>query len=331
MTTNNLVIVYHSKILPDAPPDELDVLDEADFFEKNLLALGYRVIKKPFPSDSEELVQEITQNNPLFVVNLVETMLGDGRLIGIAPLLFEHTKTLYTGNNSQATYLTTNKLLAKTMMQQFGIPTPAFVALTDFKEKKYPENAKYILKAVWEHASFGMDEHTFKTLDSVEEVRQTLLAKGNKSHDFFAEEYIDGREFNISILGGENGAEVMPLAEIKFVDYPDDKLKIVGYRSKWDEESFEYQHTVRTFNDPTKELELQQKLKTICLNCWKAFNLKGYVRVDFRIDQQGNPWVLEINTNPCISPDAGFMAATKQAGIEETEVFKRIIYDTLAF
>ncbi len=63
----------------------------------------------------------------------------------------------------------------------------------------------------------------------------------------------------------------------------------------------------------------------ISLQCWKIFDMNGYVRVDFRVDDQNRPWVLEVNANPCLSPDAGFVAACQQGGVNYTEMVKRII------
>ena len=125
----------------------------------------------------------------------------------------------------------------------------------------------------------------------------------------FAEAYIDGREFNLSLLASKAGPQVLPPAEIRFEDYPEGKTRIVGYRAKWHESSFEYLHTVRSFEFPPEDDELLSRLKDLAVRCWSLFDLRGYARVDFRVDRDGRPWVLEVNVNPCLSPDAGFFAA----------------------
>ena len=144
---------------------------------------------------------------------------------------------------------------------------------------------------------------------------------------YFFEEYIGGREFNISILGGLSGPEVLPIPEIIFENYPAGKPKIIGYSAKWDESSFEYHNTNRVFGLEKTEPKLAVSLKQICLKSWNLFGLKGYVRVDLRVDENGKPWILEINSNPCLSADAGFYAASLEAGYEFTLVIKRIIED----
>jgi D-alanine-D-alanine ligase len=120
---------------------------------------------------------------------------------------------------------------------------------------------------------------------------------------------------------------VLPPAEIVFKNYADGKPRIVDFKAKWEMESFEYVNTVREF--PGKEIVpvLREKLMSTALKCWNVFGLKGYARVDMRTDANENPFVIEINANPCISPDGGFVAATREAGLEFSNVLKRIIND----
>ncbi|MCK7468290.1 MAG: hypothetical protein MZU91_09345 [Desulfosudis oleivorans] len=104
---------------------------------------------------------------------------------------------------------------------------------------------------------------------------------------------------------------------------------MLDYRSKWIEDSFEYDHTRRTLDIAAKDAALIDCLRDIALRCWNIFGLRGYARVDFRVDQQGNPFVLEINANPCLSPDAGFAAALEQASISYHEAIGLLINDAL--
>ncbi|OPZ99096.1 MAG: D-alanine--D-alanine ligase B [Bacteroidetes bacterium ADurb.Bin408] len=174
----------------------------------------------------------------------------------------------------------------------------------------------------------SIDENVTKLMDNKGELMKLIADSVHKGKEVYADQYIEGREFNISILGGKEGPQVLLPAEMCFYNYPEGKLKVVGYRTKWVEDSFEYENTRRTFDFPPDDAPLLELLKQICLKCWKAFNLKGYARVDFRVDKNNVPYVLEINANPCISPSSGFISAAKQTGISMKEVFERIIYDT---
>ncbi len=328
MKNAKTVLIYHSPIESNASADELDVLKEVRFVTQGLRALGYQVLKKAFSENHEQLKDELEEVNPLFVYNLVETIRGDGRLISIAPLLFEHFRVPFSGCNSDAIYLTSNKLLAKRIMALAGIPTPLHFSPGDHLNTELSAGKYFLIKSIWEHASFGMDEHMLRIYEGgelpifFESLNQDVI-------DCYAEQYVEGREFNVSMIGGPDGPEILPVAEIEFRNYPINKLKIVGYRAKWDEQSFEYKNTCRVFRERKSDLAIFAKIREVSMQCWNTFGLSGYARVDFRIDNENKPWVLEVNTNPCISPDSGFIAATQQAHMETKEVIERIIYDVI--
>ena len=112
-----------------------------------------------------------------------------------------------------------------------------------------------------------------------------------------------------------------------FHDYPEGKPKMMGYKSKWDEPSFEYSHTRRTFRLSAADEQLKKELKEICVKCWNSLGLKGYVRIDFRVTRASVPLVIDINLNPCLSESGGFMAASKKKGLTFETVMERIIAD----
>jgi D-alanine-D-alanine ligase len=120
---------------------------------------------------------------------------------------------------------------------------------------------------------------------------------------------------------------VLPPAEIIFEGFTDTMPRIVDYHAKWDTAAFAYHHTPRCFDFPPFDHELLARLQELARLCWEAFGLRGYARVDFRVDDAGRLWVLEINANPCLAPDAGFAAALERAGIDYTEAVRRILAD----
>jgi len=302
--------------------DELDVLDEACVVETALEKSGYETERLFMGLNLMETSRRLQEMKPLFVFNLVESLDLDGKLIHFAPSLLEHLKIPYTGCRTESMYITSNKILTKKMLSAAGLPTPELIA--DINSPPFDSSKQYIAKPVMEDASVGISDENLLHGD-VQKIQEFL--DRHAVMQYFLEEYIDGREFNISMLGGLDDPEVLPIPEIVFEKFPEDKPKIVGYRAKWDESSFEYQNTKRVFGLENTEPELAENLKQICLDCWNLFGLKGYARVDLRVDNEGKPWILEINANPCLSDDAGFYAATQQAGFEFSEVIKRIIED----
>jgi len=227
----------------------------------------------------------------------------------------------YSGNPLEAIFLTTSKTLAGKTMRNAGILNPSSYKPSQTNMLK--QGRKYITKPVWEDGSMGI------TADSVFECKpgfEDSLKDLDDSH-WFIEDYIDGREFNISVLAGPNGPEVLPPAEIVFVDYDENKPRIVDFKAKWETDSFEYINTVREFPAGRLSKKLSIGLEDTALACWHLFGLKGYARVDVRTDSEDNVYVIEINANPCISPDSGFVAAVKEAGYSFSEVLQRIIND----
>jgi D-alanine-D-alanine ligase len=133
------------------------------------------------------------------------------------------------------------------------------------------------------------------------------------------------------VAPGASAPQVLPPAEIVFhnTDKWRDRPRIVNYDCKWNEESFEYQNTERVLDFGKDDVPLLERLADIARQCWMTFELRGYARVDFRVDAEGRPWVLEVNTNPCLSPDAGFAAAIDRAGISYPTAINRIVNEVL--
>jgi D-alanine-D-alanine ligase len=313
--------IIYNEPSKDALADELDVLDQVDHIEKHLIDLGIVVTKKGITDKFMDEIVSIAAQNYDFVYNLVESINNKGELNYFIPALLNLYSVPYSGNPLEAMFITSNKTLASRAMKNAGINNPsAYLPSQLFLLKP---GRKYIVKPIWEDGSLGI------TADSVFESKPGFeeKLKGLDDSHWFIEDFIDGREFNMSVLAGKDGPEVLPPAEIVFVNYGENKPKIVDFKAKWEMESFEYINTVREF--PGKKLsdKLENNLKEIARACWHLFGLKGYARVDARTDSNDNVFVIEINANPCISPDGGFVAATKEAGYHFTEVIQRIIND----
>jgi len=316
------VILLINKLSKNPTPDELDVLDQAGAVESSLNDLQIPHERLFVDLDLGTVVKRFEQEPDAIAFNLVESLNNNGGLVYVVPALLESMQVPCTGNPSDALFLTTQKPLAKKILAGKNIPTPAwFNANEPFT---LDPSKTYMVKPSREDASVGInDENVFPGSDP------GILEKfrGKWGDHFFVEEFIEGREFNISVVGGPNGPEVLWPAEILFKDFPEGKPTIVGYAAKWDEETFEYRNTVRTFEFPESDQPLLDRLRTLCHDCWDAFNLRGYVRVDFRVDHQNRPYVLEINANPCISPDSGFYHAALRSGYTFTQIIGRILND----
>lgn len=321
------VLVLHSDIAPDAPPEEIDTITSAKAVAEALIKHGHEAPLAPFSDNPDKLRALLAREKADVVFNMVEGIDGIGHLAPIAPRMLREAGIPFTGVDATAMALTSDKPLTKRKMREAGIGTADWSEGPDWRGL---EDKTYIVKSTLEDASVGLDDGC--VVFGAEAVRQRA-AESERLHGgrWFAEEYIDGREYNISVLSGPDGEPViMPLAEMRFDDWPSDKPRIVGYGAKWDESLDINDQMVRDFDTETRDPVLAAKLKASCLGVWKLFGFTGYVRVDFRVTPEGEPLVLEINTNPCIAPDAGLAAAGEQAGIPYDQLILRIVDTALS-
>ena len=315
------IVILHNQILNNTP-DELDVIQQRDLVKKACKNLGHTVICQAVGNDIWQDVKKIEREKADLVFNLVEASWGKGELIYFAPAILNSLKIPYSGVPLDALFVTTNKVLAKKLMVFNQLPTAPFFAIREINQ--LDPNKTYIAKPIWEEASVGITEDYIFNPREVEKLKKI---KALPNSHYFIEEFITGREFNISILANGDSAEVLPAAEMTFSNYFDDKPKIIGYKAKWDEDSEEYKHTNRAFGTLENDKALAENLAKICEQTWSAFNLKGYARIDFRVSEQNEIFILEINGNPCIAPDSGFVAAMEYKGYSRENMIERILKD----
>lgn len=325
MKTATPVCVLHNEVPSDAGPDEQDVLIQAAEITATLEQLGYAVFRLEAGLDFQSVLSKIQEQSTKIVFNLVESLAGSDALIHLFPGLFENERIPFTGSSSAALFLTSNKLIAKRLMSCAGIPTPDCIDLSLPNPAAFAPGT-YIVKSATEHASIGLEADCVIELNSAQDalLAREKFSRRFRSRSFFAEAFIPGREFNLSILSGPQGPEVLSPAEIIFTNFGHNPA-IVGYSAKWNEDAPEYGNTQRSFDFSSQDRELLKELRSTALACWREFSLSGYARVDFRVDAHNRVWVLEINANPCLASDAGFMAAAARSGYEPGTVIERIV------
>ena len=327
------IAVLHQIVSENSSADDLDVLAQVEAVSAALESLGHEPLPVPCGLDLSQISRTLEAMGAELVFNLVESLGGHGRLLHLVPSLLDALKIPYTGACAEALRLTSDKIAAKERMALAGLPTPRWIGpfpsqmpvLTANGFGRQNEESIWIIKSVWEHASLGIDETSLIPGNA-----QTAAAEAAKRAPLlggaaFAERFIEGREFNLGLLQEGASVRALPPAEILFDSFEKNRPRIVDYKAKWHEASFEYCHTPRCFDFEGKDAVLLAELKCLALRCWEVFGLKGYARVDFRVDSNNRPWILEINVNPCISPDAGFAAALLRAGISFEQAVERIV------
>lgn len=313
------ILIVSDKLSKNPTKDELDTDLEVRQIRKALNALGHEVSRLSFSLNLERVKRKIFEHKPDLIFNLVETLEGC-RLLHLAPALFETMGIKFTGGSSHAMMLTSDKLFAKRLMLKEGLPTPAWIEASGRDSLSEFLGHPLIIKPVAEEASVGITDASVQTFHDESSLKEAL-AGGS----LFAETFIQGREFSVSILTVDDEMITFDPAEMLFIDYPSHKPTIVGYEAKWEESSFEYVHTQRSFSFSQEDEPLLKRLQELSRKAYRLFGGKGYARVDFRVDEGGNPFILEVNLNPCIAQDSGFVAAAQRAGLSYDQMIALII------
>lgn len=272
------------------------------------------------------VVERLHERKPDLVFNLCESMDGDSRNEPTFVGLLELYGLPYTGTDLLGLASCLHKRRTKEILIARGISTPPYrffpnvAALADptLDDLDYP----WFLKLAHEDASIGITEENYvatpqalrkRAKDMMEEFGQPVLA----------ERYIEGRELNVALIGNGADLEMMPLHEIDFGAMPTDRPRIVSYAAKWEEGHVDYIGTkpvpVRGTNPA-----LLEAVERTARGAWDALGLRDYGRIDLRVDANEVPWVIDVNPNPDVSPDAGVARSAKVAGLTYSQLIAKI-------
>jgi D-alanine-D-alanine ligase len=316
-------VIAHTTVDPAADPSTVDVLEQARLFDEGLEALG--IPHTTLSVNQGRVWEHAAELAGAVVCNLLEAPPGRPMLNAAATAALELLGVAFTGSSAAALWLTTDKLATRGLLSGCGLPVAAGGRLepTDpsLLERVLPP---WILKPAWEDASVGLEGEPVAASPERALARARSLSARFPGQPILLEHFLPGREFNVSLLEGETGVEALPVAEIAFEGFPAGVPALVGYEAKWASGSFEETHTVRRFPGE-EDATLLAYLRELALAAWKACGLSGYGRVDLRLNEAGHPIILEVNANPCLSSDAGFMAAARRAGLTTADVVRRIL------
>lgn len=320
------IIILHDEVSNFATLDEQETLLQVNQIEKVLLDLKYKVHRLAFNGDLLALECILSKEKPVLVFNLVETYYK-GRFLHLIPLLCEKLNIKCTGGNANSLYLTGDKVFAKKLMKLANIPTPPFVENLSVKTLNYFLGQKVIKKPRDEEASVGLNDKSVFIITSNEVLKEEFLEA--EKANCFLELFIEGRECNVSLIMKNEKILILPIAEMVFTNYPAEKPKIVDYEAKWDVDSFAYKNTNRSFDFEEENHQLANEIKRIVKKCCSVFECSGYIRFDFRINQNGKPYLLELNVNPSLSEDGGFVAAAQRANFSYSQIIEEIVDEAL--
>ena len=326
-----ILVLYNVPAQSPVKGDAQDAVSEAEVVQtaaavaQALKTMGYPSVELfGLTADLAAFLTALDRYQPDMVFNLCEGIDGDEHHEPLVTHLLEFRNIPFTGGGTRAVTDSNDKHRAKQILIADGIPTPDSYVVRSLAELKALElYFPVIVKPVQENASLGITQESVvhdpsKLLEPVayvlEKYRQPALI----------ERYIEGREFNIAVLGNSD-PWVLPIAEVDYSHLPAGIPKILFYEAKWIEDSPLYLKTPIICPARNVSAKLAERLQDVSRRAYRALGCTGYARVDLRVSRAGKPYVIEVNCNPSLSAEAGFARSARHAGLEYPSLVDRIV------
>jgi D-alanine-D-alanine ligase len=292
---------------------EEDTLRTVAAARSALRAMRAHVVDLGLGADPRPVLERVVRRPPDVVLNLCDAPLGDSALEPSLPAFLDVLGVPYTGAPPLALGLCRDKPAVKGLLVAARVPTPPFAVLAPGKRAAPWRRFPAIVKPASEDASCGIDSASVVSSPAALRRRIAFVHRRYRQAAL-VERFVAGRELNVSLVGGER-PEVLPFGEIDFSDMPSGLPRIVGFEAKWREDRPEYRGTRPIAARPLPR-GVRPAMRDAALAAWRLTGCRDYARVDFRLDARGRPFVLEVNANPDLGPDAGLARAWRRAGGE---------------
>jgi D-alanine-D-alanine ligase len=303
----------------DEPEMEYQIADA-------LRVRGHDVILVGVRNDLQYLVQSLDEFQPDLVFNAVEAFHGNAGLEYMIPAMLEAEGFHYTGAPPLALLVSRNKAMSKKVLAYHGIRVPGFVTCRPGESLVVPETLRFplIVKPLQSDASAGIAQA------SVVQDASALLERVTMIHDRFdqpaiAEEFVDGRELYVSLIGNGDHVDILPITEMVFDKRrtrPEER--IATQFAKWDEDYRARKGIRNVFARPLARAT-RKRIEEICRTAFRALWLRDYARLDIRLAPDGEVWFLEANANPFISYGHDMANAADKAGMDYYAFIQRLV------
>jgi D-alanine-D-alanine ligase len=299
----------------------LSVLNAVATVHKALLDLGYDVTLVPLTPPLEQARVKLRSLDVDLVFNLFEGFCGYPETEALAPEALSELGIPCTGCPGTVIKLALDKANVKVILKAAGIPTPDFQLLNPQTVHMFRLNYPCIIKPPGEDASHGLTiESVVSNFISLE--KQVTAISESYGGGAIVEEFIDGREFNATVLGNSQ-CNVLPVSEIVY-SLPSEMPRILTFAAKWETNSLHFQGT-RVVCPAEIGIREQEHIAETALAAFRLLGCQGYARVDMRMDEERRINVIEVNPNPDISPDSGAVRQAEAAGMTYTQFIEKIV------
>jgi D-alanine-D-alanine ligase len=291
------------------------IVTTVDAVERELVAEG-NTIQRVAVGPNAQWIDRLRRARVDLVFNLCESIDGVAALEPPVISVLELLDLPYSGSSSWTASLCLRKHVVNAALERAGLPVPKFAVVRrggSIPSVGFPA----ICKPAAEDASIGVEQRS--VVRTTRQLTERVGAMLERWDEVLVQRYIEGREVNVGILGDAT----LPIAEIDFGQMPKGMWRIVTYRSKWETGSDEDLGSAPQC--PARlPASVATGLRKVAMAAWRMVGGAGYGRVDFRIDERGRPWILEVNANPDIAPDAELARMAGVAGIEYGALVRQI-------
>ncbi len=303
--------------------DFKDWKTEADVMAA-LGALGHTAEHLAIYDDLDLVRQKLETFAPDVLFNLVEQFRNNPGFDQNIVSFFEMQDLPFTGCGSTGLTLCKHKGISKKILHYHGIHVPNFLVIPRGQRIGRPRQLKFpiLVKPVREEASYGISQASF--VENDEQFRERIAFIHEKyNSDAIAEEYIEGRELYVSIMGNAR-LTVFPIRELVFREVPPKEPKIATYNAKWDEE---YRKRWGLENQFVEDLDpgLVNEIQETCKDIYRLLTIDGYARIDLRLAPENKLYFIEANPNPILADDEDFALSAARAGLPYPQLIDRIV------
>lgn len=303
-----------------ADPDNM--YTENDVYEA-LTAIGHDVSILGLHNTLTPLLEEIAQNRPDVIFNLVEVFNDRSHFEKNMAALLEMIGIPYTGATSDNIFICNNKGLSKKILAFHRIKVPRFYIFHRGRKVWLPKKLRppVIIKPLCEEASRGISQASIADTEEafVERVR---FIHENMGMDAIVEQYVDGRELYVTVIGNKR-LTVLPPREMKFGDLPED-ARIATYKAKWDDK-YRDRWGIKSVSAGKLANGVEEEIDDICKRAYRALDIRSYVRFDIRLTPEGKVYIIEANANPCIAKMDEVAQSASKIDIPYDRLIKKIL------
>ncbi|HZY10747.1 MAG TPA: ATP-grasp domain-containing protein [Bacteroidota bacterium] len=303
---------------------EVGVLEEKEDIARALRALGYKTVIYNVDGDISKFVKFLKDEEPDLVYNLCESINNESVHEMHAASIYELLGIPYTGADPLTLGTALNKVRVKEILSFHGLPTPKYQLIKSPIRISLSDHLEFplIVKPSREDASIGIESSS--VVSNMAELRKRIRYIFEQfDQPALIEEYIDGRELNVALLGNRRPI-VFPISEIDMSTLPSEYPRIVSYNAKWMKGSDEYTNT-KGVCPACLPAGLEVRIKEMALEAYRIIGCRDYARVDFRLSKDHQPYLLEVNPNPDISDNAGYACSARKYGFTFEELIGKIV------